>query len=121
MVEIEKPCINVCGEPRRRFHGKHGGFWSAGYGTHVGTPCAASLASSPRPVRRSRPSRSQACAASSPTIPGARRTTEIVLNVKSIIAKLHSEGVKTVYIEASGECEVTAGDIKADGEVEVLN
>lgn len=47
--------------------------------------------------------------------------TEIVLNVKSIIAKLHSEGVKTVYIEASGECEVTAGDIKADGEVEVLN
>ena len=47
--------------------------------------------------------------------------TEIVLNVKSIIAKLHSEGVKTVYIEANGECEVTAGDIKADGEVEVLN
>ena len=28
---------------------------------------------------------------------------------------------KTVHIEASGECEVTAGDIKADGEVEVLN
>ena len=50
-----------------------------------------------------------------------RDVTEIVLNVKSIIAKLHSEGVKTVYIEASGECEVTAGDIKADGEVEVLN
>ena len=56
------------------------------------------------------------------TIPGVKEdVTEIVLNVKSIIAKLHSEGVKTVYIEASGECEVTAGDIKADGEVEVLN
>ena len=53
--------------------------------------------------------------------PGEEDVTEIVLNVKSIIAKLHSEGVKTVYIEASGECEVTAGDIKADGEVEVLN
>jgi len=41
--------------------------------------------------------------------------------VKAIIAKLHCEGVKTVYIEAAGECEVTAGDIKADGEVEILN
>ena len=36
------------------------------------------------------------------TIPGVKEdVTEIVLNVKSIIAKLHSEGVKTVYIEAS--------------------
>ena len=56
------------------------------------------------------------------TIPGIKEdVTEIVLNVKAIIAKLHSEGVKTVYIEASGEGEVTAGDIKADGEVEILN
>ena len=56
------------------------------------------------------------------TIPGVKEdVTEIVLNVKAIIAKLHSEGVKTVYIEATGECEVTAGDIKADGEVEILN
>ena len=44
-----------------------------------------------------------------------------MLNVKSIIARLHSETAKTVYIEAAGECEVTAGDIKADSEVEVLN
>lgn len=59
---------------------------------------------------------------SSAASPGVKEdVTEIVLNVKSIIAKLHCEGVKTVYIEASGECEVTAGDIKADGEVEVLN
>ncbi len=56
------------------------------------------------------------------TIPGVKEDmTEIVLNVKSIIAKLHTEEVKTVYIEATGECEVTAGDIKADGEVEILN
>ena len=56
------------------------------------------------------------------TIPGVKEdVTEIVLNVKGIIAKLHCEGVKTVHIEASGECEVTAGDIKADAEVEILN
>jgi DNA-directed RNA polymerase subunit alpha len=34
---------------------------------------------------------------------------------------LYSAGSKTVYIEASGEREITAGDIKADGEVEILN
>ncbi len=56
------------------------------------------------------------------TIPGVKEdVTEIVLNVKGIIAKLYSEGVKTVYIEMSGEGVVTAGDIKADGEVEILN
>lgn len=47
--------------------------------------------------------------------------TEIVLNIKGIIAKLHSAGTKTVYIEAAGEREITAGDIKADAEVEILN
>ena len=43
------------------------------------------------------------------------------MNVKSIIARLHSDGPKTVYIEATGECEVKAGDIKSDAEVEILN
>jgi len=56
------------------------------------------------------------------SIPGIKEdVTEIVLNVKGIIAKLYSEGTKTVYIEASGEGIVTAGDIKADSEVEILN
>ena len=56
------------------------------------------------------------------TIPGVKEdVTEIVLNVKSIIAKLYCEGVKTVHIEASGACKVTAGDIKADADVEILN
>ena len=56
------------------------------------------------------------------TIPGVKEdVTQIVLNIKGIIAKLYSEGVKTVYIEASGEGVVTAGDIKADSDVEILN
>ena len=56
------------------------------------------------------------------TIPGVKEdVTQIVLNVKGITAKLHSPGTKRVYIQASGEGEVTAGDIKADGEVEILN
>ena len=56
------------------------------------------------------------------TIPGVKEdVTEIVLNVKDLLTKLHCEGTKTVFIEAAGPCEVTAGDIKPDGEVEVLN
>ena len=37
--------------------------------------------------------------------------------IKGLLTKLHSDSVKTVYIEAVGPCVVTAGDIKADGEV----
>ena len=56
------------------------------------------------------------------TIPGVKEdVTEIVLNVKRMLMKLHCQGTKTVYIDAVGPCEVTAGDIKADGEVEILN
>ncbi len=56
------------------------------------------------------------------TIPGVKEdVTEIILNIKSIIAKLHSDDVKKVYIEAEGPCVVTADSIKADSEVEILN
>ena len=56
------------------------------------------------------------------TIPGVTEdVTEIVLNVKRITPKLHCAGTKTVHIDAVGPCEVKAGDIKADAEVEILN
>ncbi|MBQ8622760.1 MAG: DNA-directed RNA polymerase subunit alpha [Oscillospiraceae bacterium] len=55
------------------------------------------------------------------TIPGVKEdVSEIVLNLKGLTAKLYCDGPKTVYIEADGECEVTAGDIKTDSEVEIL-
>jgi len=56
------------------------------------------------------------------TIPGVKDdVTEIVLNLKKVILKIHGEGPKTIYIDASGEGEVLAGDIKCDSEVEILN
>ena len=56
------------------------------------------------------------------TIEGVKEdVTEIVLNLKGIAAKLYTDGPKTVRVEAVGPCEVTAGDIKADAEVEILN
>jgi DNA-directed RNA polymerase subunit alpha len=44
-----------------------------------------------------------------------------VLNVKGLVAKLHTDGPKTVVIDMTGECEVTAGDIRPDADVEILN
>ena len=56
------------------------------------------------------------------TIPGVKEdVTEIVLNIKNLIAKLHCDGAKTVEINAEGPCEVTADSIKCDSEVEILN
>jgi DNA-directed RNA polymerase subunit alpha len=56
------------------------------------------------------------------TIPGVTEdVTEIVLNVKGIIAKLHCNSPKTVIIDVMGACEVTAGDIKMDTDIEILN
>ncbi|NLO45774.1 MAG: DNA-directed RNA polymerase subunit alpha [Clostridiales bacterium] len=56
------------------------------------------------------------------TIPGIKEdVTEIILNLKSVILKIHGDGPKTIYIEASGEGELTAGSIKTDSEVEILN
>lgn len=56
------------------------------------------------------------------TIPGVKEdVTEIVLNLKSVILKIHGEDPKTVYIEANGAGVVTAGDISHDSEVEILN
>ena len=56
------------------------------------------------------------------TIPGVTEdVTEIVLNVKGITAKLHCTGPKTVVIDVTGERDITAGDIKQDSDIEILN
>ena len=56
------------------------------------------------------------------TIPGViEDVPEIVLNVKGIIAKLNCEGPKTVVIDSTGACEITAGDIQQDADIEILN
>ena len=56
------------------------------------------------------------------TLPGVKEdVTEIILNLKGLIAKLHADAEKKIYIEAEGPCVVTAASIKADSEVEILN
>lgn len=55
-------------------------------------------------------------------IPGViEDVTEIILNVKGLALKLHSDGPKTIYIDVDREGPVTAADIVADSDVEILN
>ncbi len=56
------------------------------------------------------------------TIPEvAEDVTDIILNLKEVLLQIHTNEVKTVRIEADGPREIKAGDIIADGQVEVLN
>ncbi|MCT4618837.1 MAG: DNA-directed RNA polymerase subunit alpha [Marinisporobacter sp.] len=56
------------------------------------------------------------------TVPGVKEdVTEIILNLKNLSAKIHSDESKVVRIEAQGPGSVTAGDIIADADVEILN
>lgn len=56
------------------------------------------------------------------TIPHVKEdVTEIVLNLKNVILKIHDDSPKTLYIKASGQGEITAGDIEHGSDVEILN
>ena len=58
------------------------------------------------------------------SIPGVKEdVTEIIMNIKSLAIKNNSETneTKTAYIEASGECVVTAADIRVDQDIEIMN
>ena len=122
MIEIKKPSIECIETPSDDSYGKYVVEpLERGYGTTLGNSLRRVLLSS-LPGTAVTAIKIAGIQHEFATIPGVKEdVTEIVLNVKSIIARLHCDGPKTVYIEASGECEVTAGDIKADGEVEVLN
>ena len=122
MIEIEKPQIECIETPADITYGKYVVEpLERGYGTTLGNSLRRILLSS-LPGTAVTSIKIAGVQHEFSSIPGVKEdVTEIVLNVKGIIAKLYSEGTKTVYIEASGEGVVTAGDIKADSEVEILN
>jgi len=56
------------------------------------------------------------------TIPGVKEdSTEIILNLKEVRLKLHTEGPKTIRVKAEGPRELKAGDIITSDAVEILN
>jgi len=122
MVEIERPRIECIESPEDESYGRYViEPLERGYGTTLGNSLRRILLSS-LPGTAVTTVKIAGIQHEFSTIPGIKEdVTEIILNIKGIVARLHAERAKTVYIEASGDCIVTAGDIKADGEVEILN
>ncbi len=122
MIEIEKPQIECIETPGDDSYGKYViEPLERGYGTTLGNALRRIMLSS-LPGTAATSIKIAGVQHEFTTIPGVKEdVTEIVLNIKQLITKLHSDAVKTVFIEAVGPCDVTAGDIKSDGEVEVLN
>ena len=122
MIEIEKPQIECVETPEDVPYGKYVVEpLERGYGTTLGNALRRIMLSS-LPGTAPTTIKIEGVQHEFSTVPGVKEdVTEIVLNIKGLLTKLHSESVKTVYIEAVGPCVVTAGDIKVDGEVEVLN
>lgn len=122
MLEIEKPNITIA---HLSEDGKSGTFvvdpLERGYGITLGNS-----------LRRIMLSSLQGVAVTSikidgvlhefSTVPGVKEdVTEIVLNVKGITAKLFSNTPKLAVIDVIGPRDITAGDIKQDADLEILN
>ena len=122
MIEIEKPNITMVSESE---DGKKGKFvvepLERGFGITLGNALRRVLLSS-LPGYAVSSIRIDSALHEMSSIDGVTEdVTEIVLNVKGIVAKLHGEPIKTVYIDKKGPCEITAGDICADADLEILN
>ncbi len=56
------------------------------------------------------------------TLPGVNEdVTDLVLNLKGVVTKLHKAGPVRVKLQAEGPCVVTAGNIEAPADLEILN
>ena len=122
MIEIEKPNITTSDLSE---DGRHGIFivepLERGYGITLGNSLRRVLISSLPGVAVTN-IKIDGVLQEFSTIPGVTEdVTEIVLNVKGITAKLHCNSPKTVIIDVTGERDVTAGDIKQDSDIEILN
>ena len=56
------------------------------------------------------------------SVPGVREdVTNIILNIKEIALRIHSDGVKRMVLKKEGAGPVRAGDMEVSSEVEILN
>ena len=121
MIEIEKPRIET---EELATDGSYSRFvvepLERGYGTTLGNSLRRVLLSS-LPGVAATSVKFDGVVHEFTTIEGVKEdVTEIILNLKGLTAKIHGDGPKTLTISAEGPCEVTAANIFADSEVEIL-
>ena len=122
MIEIEKPRIEAIDLAENGMYGK---FTveplERGYGATLGNSLRRVLLSS-LPGVAVTSVKIEGILHEFSTIPGVKEdVTEIILNIKGLTLKINGDGPKVVYIEAEGPGVVTAGSIKCDSEVEILD
>lgn len=121
MIEIEKPKIewvNKDGDTYGRFVVEP---LERGYGITLGNSLRRILLSS-LPGAAVTSVKIEGVLHEFSTIPHVREeTTEILLNLKALRMKIHSHEPQILIVDAQGEGEVRAKDIKAPAEVEILN
>lgn len=122
MNEIEKPKIEIVEISE---NGRYGKFvcepLERGYGTTLGNSLRRLLLSSLTGAAITS-IRIDGVLHEFSTIPGVREdVTDIILNLKTMCLKMHTDEPKILRIEALTEGEVTAGDIITDPDVEILN
>ncbi|MCF6094826.1 DNA-directed RNA polymerase subunit alpha [Microaerobacter geothermalis] len=122
MIEIEKPRIEIVEISDDATYGK---FvvepLERGYGTTLGNSLRRILLSS-LPGAAVTSVQIDGVLHEFSTVEGVvEDTTEIILNIKKLAIKIHSDEEKLIEIDAEGEGEVKAGDIRADSDVEILN
>lgn len=122
MIEIEKPTIECLELSEDNTYGKFvAGPLQRGFGNTLGNSLRRILLSS-LPGVAVTSIRIDGVMHEFSTIPGVSEdVTEIVLNIKGISAKLHSDGPVIANIRAKGPCVVTAGDILGHSDLEIVN
>ena len=122
MIEMEKPnieCVEISED------GMYGKFvvspFERGYGTTIGNSLRRIILSS-LPGAACTSIKIEGVQHEFSTVPGVLEdVTEIILSLKKMAIKLHSDEAKTIYIDAKGAQEITAGDLKCDSDIEILN
>jgi DNA-directed RNA polymerase, alpha subunit, bacterial and chloroplast-type len=122
MLEIEKPkieCVEVSED------GTYGKFvvepLERGYGITLGNALRRILLSS-LPGVAANHIKIDGVLHEFSTVRGVKEdVSELILNIKGLALKMNGDGPKTIYIDAQGPGEVTSGDIKTDGDVEIIN
>lgn len=122
MIEMQRPTIR-CEEVTSDY--KYGRYviepLERGYGTTLGNALRRTLLSS-LPGTAVTSVKIDGVLHEFSTIPGVLEDVpEIILNLKGLAIKMSSSGPKIIYVEAQGECEIKAKDIKTDADVEICN
>ncbi len=122
MIEMEKPKVELVEQNEDNTYGKFVAEpLERGYGITLGNALRRIMLSS-LPGAAVTSIKIEGVLHEFSTIPGIKEdVTEIVLNLKELSIKLHSDEPTTIRIEKEGEGVITAGDIIAGSEVEILN